>query len=54
MSSWTQWAARPRTTVGRVFPLADAAAAFHALEHEHVRGKIVLSVRPEPRSAEGN
>ena len=45
---------RLRTTVGRVFPLADAAAAFHALEHQHVQGKIVLSVRPEPSSTEGN
>jgi NADPH:quinone reductase-like Zn-dependent oxidoreductase len=44
---------RLRTTVGRVFPLADAAAAFHALEHQHVQGKIVLSVRPEPSSTEG-
>jgi hypothetical protein len=24
------------------------------LEHQHIQGKIVLSVRPEPRSAEGN
>src|SRR6266516_2648225 len=45
---------RLRTTVGRVLPLADAAAAFDALEHQHVQGKIVLSVRPVPRSAEGN
>jgi len=45
---------RLRTTVGRVFPLTDAAAAFDALEHQHIQGKIVLSVRPEPRSAEGN
>jgi NADPH:quinone reductase-like Zn-dependent oxidoreductase len=37
-----------------VFPLAEAAAAFHALEHQHVHGKIVLSVRPEPSSTEGN
>ena len=45
---------RLRTTVGRVFPLTDAAAAFHALEHQHIQGKVVLSVRPEPPSTEGN
>jgi NADPH:quinone reductase-like Zn-dependent oxidoreductase len=45
---------RLRTTVGRVFALADAAGAFDVLEHQHIQGKIVLSVRPEPRSAEGN
>jgi NADPH:quinone reductase-like Zn-dependent oxidoreductase len=37
-----------------VFPLTDAAAAFHALEHQHIQGKVVLSVRPEPPSTEGN
>ena len=36
------------TTGGRVFPLADATAAFDALQHEHTQGKIVLTVRPEP------
>jgi NADPH:quinone reductase-like Zn-dependent oxidoreductase len=36
-----------RPSVGRVFPLADAAGAFDALEHQHLRGKIVLSARPE-------
>ncbi len=44
---------RLRTTVGRVFPLTDAAAAFDALEHQHIRGKIVLSVRPEPLPTDG-
>lgn len=46
-------AGRLRTTAGRVFPLTDAAAAFDALEHQHVRGKIVLSIRPEPPGTEG-
>jgi NADPH:quinone reductase-like Zn-dependent oxidoreductase len=35
--------------VGRVFPLAAAAAAFDAVDREHVRGKVVLSVRPSAR-----
>jgi NADPH:quinone reductase-like Zn-dependent oxidoreductase len=42
-----------RTTAGRVFPLTDAAAAFDALEHQHIPGKIVLSIRPEPLGAKG-
>jgi NADPH:quinone reductase-like Zn-dependent oxidoreductase len=42
-----------RTTVGRVFPPTDAAAAFDALEHQHIRGKIVLRMRPEPVRTEG-
>jgi NADPH:quinone reductase-like Zn-dependent oxidoreductase len=46
-------AGKLRTTVGRVFPLTDATAAFDALEHQHVRGKIVLSIRPEPPRTEG-
>jgi NADPH:quinone reductase-like Zn-dependent oxidoreductase len=36
-----------RAAVGRVFRLADAAAAFDALERQHVQGKVVLSVWPE-------
>jgi NADPH:quinone reductase-like Zn-dependent oxidoreductase len=45
-------AGKLRTTVGRVFPLADAAEAVDALEHQHIRGKIVLSTRPGPLGAE--
>jgi NADPH:quinone reductase-like Zn-dependent oxidoreductase len=33
--------------VDRVFPLDAAAEAESALEHEHVRGKIVLEVTPQ-------
>jgi len=36
-----------------VFPLTDAAAAFDALEHQHIPGKIVLSIRPEPPGPRG-
>jgi NADPH:quinone reductase-like Zn-dependent oxidoreductase len=39
---------RLRACVGQVFPLADAAAALDALQRQHIRGKTVLSVRPEP------
>jgi NADPH:quinone reductase-like Zn-dependent oxidoreductase len=44
---------RLHTAVGRVFPLTGAAAAFDALEHQHIQGKVVLSVRPEQLGAEG-
>jgi len=37
-----------RAMAGRVFPLADAAAAFDVLQREHTQGKVVLTVRPEP------
>lgn len=43
---------RLRTTIGRVFPLTDGAAALDALEHQHIQGKVVLSVRPEPLRTE--
>jgi NADPH:quinone reductase-like Zn-dependent oxidoreductase len=33
--------------IDRVFPLGDAARAEATLEHEHVRGKIVLEVTPQ-------
>ena len=46
-------AGKLRTTVGCVFPLADAAAAFDALEHQHIQGKVVLSIGPEPLRTEG-
>jgi NADPH:quinone reductase-like Zn-dependent oxidoreductase len=46
-------AGKLRATVGRVFPLTDAAAAFDALEHQHIRGKVVLSTRPGPPGAAG-
>jgi len=42
---------RLRATVGRVFPLTDAAAAFAALEHQHIQGKVVLSGRRGPPRA---
>jgi NADPH:quinone reductase-like Zn-dependent oxidoreductase len=45
---------RLRPSIGRVFPLAEAAAAFEALEHQHIRGKVVLGVRPEPPGSEGS
>lgn len=32
-------------TPSRVFDLGDAADAFQVLEHQHTRGKVVLSVR---------
>ncbi len=45
-----------RTTVGQVFPLDEAAQAFVALDGQHRRGKVVLSVRPsawsEPRQTD--
>jgi NADPH:quinone reductase-like Zn-dependent oxidoreductase len=37
---------RLRPAVGHVFPAADAAAAFDALDHQHIQGKVVLSIRP--------
>ena len=37
---------RLRTIVAQMFPLAEAAAAFDTLAHRHVRGKVVLGVRP--------
>lgn len=43
-----------RSSVGQEFPLAEASAAFDALEHQHIRGKVVLSVRPEPPGSEGS
>jgi NADPH:quinone reductase-like Zn-dependent oxidoreductase len=46
-------AGKLRATVGSVFPLTDAAAAFDALEHQHIRGKVVLSTRPGPPGAAG-
>jgi NADPH:quinone reductase-like Zn-dependent oxidoreductase len=42
-------AGKLRAAVGRVLPLADAAAALDALEHQHIRGKVVLCARPEER-----
>ncbi len=33
-----------RPVVGRVFPLADTAAAFKAQRDSHIRGKVVLEV----------
>jgi len=33
-----------RPTVGRVFPLADTAAAFTTQRDSHIRGKVVLDV----------
>lgn len=35
-----------RVELGRVFPLAEAAAAQELLEGRHVRGKVVLEVAP--------
>ncbi len=37
-------AGKVRVTVDRVIPLADIAAAHRAIEHDHIRGKIVLRV----------
>lgn len=37
-------AGKLKPAVGRVFPLADAAAAHELLEAGHVRGKLVLDV----------
>ncbi len=35
-----------RTTAAEVFPLDAAADAIDALEHQHIRGKVVLAVQP--------
>lgn len=37
---------RVRPFVERIFPLDQAAAAHRHLEHDHVRGKVVLQVAP--------
>lgn len=36
-----------RTMASKVFPLDAAADAFDAVDHQHIRGKVVLAVRPE-------
>ena len=43
----------PTVRIGKEYALADAAAAFDVLEHQHIRGKTVLSVRPERAWSEG-
>lgn len=37
-----------RPMIGRVFPLREAAAAFLTQRDSHIRGKIVIEVRPKP------
>jgi hypothetical protein len=34
--------------IGRVFPLSGAAAAVVTQRDSHIRGKVVIQVRPEP------
>ena len=38
-----------KSHVSQTFPLADAAKAHEQIESRHTRGKIVLSVAPEPK-----
>jgi NADPH:quinone reductase-like Zn-dependent oxidoreductase len=37
-----------RPMIGRVFPLNQASAAFVTQRDSHIRGKVVIQVRPEP------
>jgi NADPH:quinone reductase-like Zn-dependent oxidoreductase len=37
-----------RPMIGRVFPLSEAAAAVITQRDSHIRGKVVIQVRPEP------
>jgi len=37
-----------RPMIGRVFPLGEAAEAVVTQRNSHIRGKVVLQVRPEP------
>jgi NADPH:quinone reductase-like Zn-dependent oxidoreductase len=37
-----------RPMIGRVFPLREAATAVITQRDSHIRGKVVIQLRPEP------